>query len=194
MIEVQTPTFAAAHKRLVDHSSAVAELLEVLDGTYEPAIHMLLTCLGGGGKILTCGNGGSHAQAAHMAAELTVRFDLDRRALAAVCLSGEPTALTAAGNDYGYHRAFARQVEALGRSGDVLVVFSTSGKSASCREAIAEAHARGVLVLGIAGRKGFELGCDIEIIAPGSSTAIIQEMHLLLVHMLVEGLERGVPS
>lgn len=181
--------------------SDINELRAVLDDFehvvsmhLEPATHMLLRTLAEGGKILTCGNGGSAAQALHMSAELTVRFVADRRALASVCLNADPVALTACGNDYAFDRVFARQVEALGQPGDCLVAFSTSGRSMNCNEALTAAHRKGMQTLGISGRKGFAAHCDQDIIVPSQSTARIQEVHLLLVHLLIAGIERGVPK
>ncbi|MEI6872785.1 MAG: SIS domain-containing protein, partial [Verrucomicrobiota bacterium] len=117
--------FFKTHQRIAEHGRAISLLPAILDLTYEPAVKMILYAFGSGKKLLTCGNGGSHAQASHLATELTVRFETDRRALPAICVSGDATALTATGNDYGYHRTLSRQVEALGTAGDVLVAFST---------------------------------------------------------------------
>lgn len=181
--------------------SALAELRAVLDDaemmlglSLEPATHSLLRTLAEGGKVLTCGNGGSCAQAAHMAAELTVRFVADRRALAAVNLGADPVALTACGNDYAFDRIFSRQVEAIGQPGDCLVAFSTSGTSKNVNEALAAAHKKGMRTLGISGRKGFSAHCDVDLIVPSQSTARIQEVHLFIVHSLIEGIERGMPK
>lgn len=182
------------YRRIAEHGKALSLLPAILDLTHQPAVHALLAAFSQGHKLLTCGNGGSHAQASHLAAELTVRFETDRRALPAVCLSADPTALTACGNDYGYGRSFSRQVEALGTAGDVLMAFSTSGTSQNVLEALRMARQRGMGIIGVSGRKGFGTLCDIDIIAPGDSTAVIQEMHLLIVHMLMEGIEMGVPS
>lgn len=153
--------------------------------SFAPAQAMLATALRDKGKVLLCGNGGSATQAAHFAAELVVRYLTDRPALAAIALT-EPAVLTAVANDYGYSRVFARQVEALGVPGDVLVAFSTSGKSANVLEAIATARHRGLRTLGISGPG---LNCDVDIRIPSTETARIQEATLLIIHLLCESLD-----
>ena len=184
---------SGAHSLLTEHIQALPHLAASLDLLYEPALFMLTNCLVQGHKIITCGNGGSFAQASHFAAELLVRFETDRPAFPAICLSDGAT-LSAAGNDFGFDRVFARQVEALAQPGDVLVPFSTSGRSANCLEAIAAANNRGARILGISGRQGFRSLVDLEIICPGATTGLIQEMQLLLIHMLVFGIEQRMKS
>jgi D-sedoheptulose 7-phosphate isomerase len=176
-----------------EHIAVLQDAQEMLSLRLEPAIFMLLRTLAEGGKILTCGNGGSAAQASHLAAELTVRFLGDRRAMAAVSLSADAVAITACGNDYGFDRIFSRQVEAIGQPGDCLVAFSTSGTSKNVCEALAVAHKKGMGVLGISGRKGFPAHTDVDLIVPSQSTARIQELHLLIVHLLLSGIEKGIP-
>ena len=193
MTGLRETTLAGAHALLTDHTQALPHLGSMLDMLYEPALFLLTNCLVTGHKILTCGCGGSYAQAAHFAAELTVRFTDDRKAYAAICL-GDGVVLTATGNDFGFDRIFARQVEALAEPGDVLVPFSTSGRSPAVQEAIAAAHTAGARVLGISGRKGYQALVDLELIAPGSSTGTIQEMHLLIVHLLMHGIEARLRS
>lgn len=179
---------------------SLEELQNVLHGLhgelelyYESAVMLVVAALAKGGKVLTCGNGGSAAHAAHLAAELSVRFDLDRRALSGLALT-EPCALTAAANDFGYPTVFARQIEALGRPGDCLVAFSTSGKSANIREAIVKAKFAGLRTLGFAGQAGMADGCDVEFRVPSSRCARIQEAHQYLIHALVEGVESHLPK
>jgi D-sedoheptulose 7-phosphate isomerase len=186
-------TLAGAHALLTDHMQALPHLASAMDLLYEPALFMLTNCLAQGHKILTCGNGGSYAQAAHLAAELSVRFTNDRPPFAAICLA-DSVSMSAAGNDFGFDRVFARQVDALAKPGDVLVAFSTSGKSANCLEAIAAANTRGARVLGISGRQGFRSLVDLEIICPGASTGVIQEMHMILIHLLMHGIEARMQS
>ena len=193
MSGLRETTLAGAHALLTDHIQALPHLGAILDQLYEPALFLLSNCLVQGHKILTCGCGGSYAQAAHLAAELTVRFVDDRKAYPAVCLA-DGVAMSATGNDFGFDRVFARQVEALAQPGDVLVAFSTSGKSPAVQEAIAAAHTAGARVLGISGRKSFQALVDLEIIAPGASTGVIQEMHLLIVHLLMYGIEARLRS
>ena len=151
---------------------------------------LLADCLHGGGRVLTCGNGGSMCDAMHFAAELSGRYRDDRHALAAQALS-DPAHLTCVGNDYGFERIFARAVEALGRPGDVLVTFTTSGRSRNLLAAAEAARAGGVRVLGLLGRDGGPLKelCDDHIVVPGSRADHIQETHIAIAHLLVEQIE-----
>lgn len=172
-------------KSLLALQSLLEPLRSELDLSFAPANALLTGVLKEGGKVLTCGNGGSATQASHFAAELVVRFQTDRPAFPAVALT-DPAIITAAANDYGYPRVFARQIEALGRPGDLLVAFSTSGKSVNVLEAIATARHRGVRTLGISGSR---MGCDVDICVPSTDTARIQEATLLIIHLLCESLE-----
>jgi D-sedoheptulose 7-phosphate isomerase len=171
-------------KGLLALQSLLEPLRTELALSFAPS-HALLASALQSGKVILCGNGGSAAQASHFAAELSVRYKTDRPALPALALT-DSAALTACGNDYGYDRIFARQVEALGRPEDVLVAFSTSGKSKNVLEAIACARHRGLRTLGISGSTG--LNCDTDIRVPSTETARIQECHLLIVHLLCEAL------
>jgi D-sedoheptulose 7-phosphate isomerase len=151
----------------------------------------LAVCLTNGGRILTCGNGGSMCDAMHMAEELSGRFRHDRQALAAQAIS-DPAHLTCVANDFGYQQVFARGVEAWGRPGDVLVAFSTSGNSPNVVLAAEAARGRGMSVLGLLGRDGGTLanGCDISLVVPAQDSGRIQEMHIKVVHLLIEFVER----
>lgn len=151
----------------------------------------LVTCLQNDGKILSCGNGGSAADAQHFSSELLNRFDRDREGLAAVALTTDSSTLTSIGNDYSYDDVFAKQVSALGRPGDVLLAISTSGGSANVNRAINAAHARDMIVIALSGRDGGAMAPllyerDIEIRVPSDVTARIQEVHLLSIHCLCE--------
>ena len=181
-------------QRLGQTSRAITELVSILGEHLEPASKMCLETLANGGRILVCGNGGSAAQAQHLVAELVVRFETDRRALNAIALTADSAVLTACGNDYGYERIFARQIEALAQSGDTLIAFSTSGKSKNIKEAIHAAHKKGMRILGISGNKGMNALCGIDIICPGPTTAVIQECHMVVTHLLCQAIERGVPK
>jgi D-sedoheptulose 7-phosphate isomerase len=178
----------------------IAELQRLLDAlrapisiSFQPAVDLLVQALASGKKILMCGNGGSWCDAAHFAAELSVRYHLERRALAAICLT-DTAALTACANDYGYERVFSRQVEALGQPGDVLVSISTSGKSKNVHEAILAAKFRGLGTLGLSGNRGFESGPDVDLVVPSTVTARIQECHQLMIHMMCEAIEERLPK
>lgn len=180
------------HQSMLDHSDVQAQLMSVLESQLDPAATMLEFCLVEGHKILLCGNGGSATDAMHLAAEFVVRFVADRKAYAAIALTADSAVLTATANDYGYVRVFARQVQALGQVGDVLIAFSTSGKSENVLEAIRVAKFMGLPTLGISGKK--HLGCDVDIAIPSGATARIQECSILVGHLLVEELERRLPQ
>lgn len=144
-----------------------------------------------GGKILLAGNGGSAADAQHIAGELVSRFLFDRPGLPAVALTTDSSILTAIGNDYGYEKLFARQIQALGRPGDVFIAYSTSGNSPNILEALKEAEARGLTRIGMTGnRKGAMCAlCEHVLEVPSPSTPRIQEGHLVLGHLLCELIE-----
>jgi len=147
----------------------------------------LADALGQGGKVLLCGNGGSAADAQHIAAELVVRYrgQVQRPALPAIALTVDPSLMTAGGNDIGFENVFARSVEALGRRGDVLVAISTSGKSENVRRAAEQARQQGVIVIGLLGCDGGTIAplCDDAVIVPSTITAHIQECHITIGHI-----------
>jgi D-sedoheptulose 7-phosphate isomerase len=145
-----------------------------------------------GGRLLACGNGGSAADAQHIAAELTGRFFRDRRPLPAMALHGNTSSLTAIGNDYGYDQVFAREVAAHGRPGDVLLALSTSGNSENVLRAIAAARETRMTVIGLTGQGGGKMRdlCDVCLCVPSASTPRIQECHILIGHTICELLER----
>lgn len=147
-----------------------------------------------GGKLLICGNGGSAADAQHMAAEFVGRFERDRPGLPAISLSTDTSALTAIGNDWEFSYVFRRQLEALGRRNDVLLGISTSGKSSNVLEALAHARTMGVRTIGLVGRDGGDMAqhCDVLINVGGQRTPIIQERMLAVEHMVCELVEEGL--
>ncbi len=152
----------------------------------------LAAVLAGGGRILTCGNGGSACDALHLSEELVGRFDQNRRSLAAICLSADAPLLTCIANDFGYDSVFARQVEGLGRTGDALIVFSTSGNSANLVTALQAARQNGLATVSLLGKDGGKCRglADHEIIVPSFTTARIQEVHTFILHAwlgLIEG-------
>jgi len=150
----------------------------------------MLECWRHGGKVLMAGNGGSAADAMHFAEELCVRYRKNRRALAAMALC-DPSVITCAGNDFGYESVFARQVEALGNAGDVLVVMTTSGNSANLVRAVEAATARQMTTAAMLGGDGGRLRgrCQIELLIPSPSSARVQECHKLLYHSLCEWID-----
>ena len=175
---------AAAHRRAAPTLSApLAEAAALLGGT-----------LGRGGKLLVCGNGGSAAESQHFASELTGRFQRERRGLPVIALTVDTSALTAIANDYGFERVFARQVEALGRPGDVLVAISTSGRSANVVQAADAARAAGLAVVAVTGAEPGPLGdlATVTLAVPETVTAHVQEVHLTLLHVLCDEIERAL--
>lgn len=158
---------------------------------FEAAFIACLLTYNNHGKILISGNGGSAADAQHFAGELVSRFYFDRPPLAAIALTTDSSILTAIGNDYGYEDVFARQVQALGRSGDVFIAISTSGNSPNILKAIVAAKLIGLVVIGLTGRSGGKMKalCDICLCAPSDSTPRIQECHLVIEHSLCACIE-----
>lgn len=147
--------------------------------------------LSAGGRVMAAGNGGSMADAMHFCEELTGRFRKDRRAYAAIPLS-DPTHLSCTANDYGFEQVFSRLVQAYGRSGDVLLLLSTSGQSPNLLRAAEQARGQDVWVIGLLGRGGGSLApfCHEAILVPGETSDRIQELHMLLLHAMIEGIER----
>lgn len=171
--------------------SAGAALLERQGPQVVAIARVLADALASGGTLLVCGNGGSAACAQHFAAEFSGRLSVDRRPLAAVSLTVDTSALTAIANDYGYAEVFARQVRALGRTGDVLVALSTSGSSENVRRAVDAAREAGITTVGLTGPLS-RLGADHELAVPVVETARIQELHDLVLHELAQVVERLV--
>jgi len=157
------------------------------------AVTSVRTALEAGGKLLICGNGGSAADAQHAAAELVGRFARERTGLAAVALTSDSSIVTSVANDYGYDRIFARQIEALGRPGDVALGISTSGGSANVVAALGAARRAGLKTIALTGRDGGVVGreADIHINVPSDSTPRVQEVHRTLLHVLCDLVERA---
>lgn len=149
-----------------------------------------------GRTLFTGGNGGSAAQAMHLAEELVGRFRNDRAPLPAICLNADPTAITCIANDFGFDQVFARPLRALGKAGDVLVVFSTSGKSANIIEALQAARAQGVVTIGLLGKGGGSAAalCDHAIIVDHNASERIQEAHQVILHIICEACERAATT
>lgn len=176
----------------IESSSKVIASLAGQTPAIAEMIRAVVSSLRSGGKILTCGHGGSAADALHMAEELVGRFDGDRKPLPAICLVADPTLMTCIVNDYGFEQMFPRQVEALGQKGDVLVIFSTSGKGEGLRRAAEGAKQKGMTTIALLGKTGGTLKglCTHELIVHSSSTARIQEAHTLILHLILEAVER----
>jgi D-sedoheptulose 7-phosphate isomerase len=167
-----------------------APLIEAL----KSAAQVCINTLGAGGKILLAGNGGSAADSQHIAGELVSKFAFDRPGLSAVALTTDTSILTAIGNDYGYEKLFSRQIQALGKSGDVFIAYSTSGESKNILLALAEAKKTGIFCIGLTGsRKSSMVSmCDIALQVPSSDTPKIQEGHLVLGHLLCGIIEDSI--
>jgi D-sedoheptulose 7-phosphate isomerase len=189
---------AALRARVSAQFAESAQLkLEASQALSEPIARagtLLAEALRGGGKVLACGNGGSAADAQHFAAELINRFEIERAPLAAVALTTDSSTLTSIANDYAYEQVFAKQVRGIGRRGDVLLAISTSGNSANVVEAMRAAHELGVGVVALTGNGGGRMGAmlaagDLHICVPHKRTARIQEVHLLVLHCLCDGID-----
>ena len=177
-------------RALREHHEAV-ERIVTLAPQIDRAIALIRDAFASGHRLFACGNGGSAADAQHLAAELTGRFEKERRGYPAVALTTDTSALTSIGNDYGFEQIFARQLEALARPGDVLVAITTSGNSPNVVATVERARALGVRCIGLLGRDGGACAerVDVPLIVDVQRTARIQEAHGLIIHLLCEGLD-----
>jgi D-sedoheptulose 7-phosphate isomerase len=184
--------------RISENFSESAHLkLQSMDALAAPiaaAAQRLVQCLNANGKVLACGNGGSAADSQHFSAELLNRFEMERPGLAAIALTTDTSTLTSIANDYDFEQVFSKQVRALGDAGDVLLAISTSGNSRNVVAAIHAAHECAMSVIALTGRDGGRMGeilhpSDIHICVPASSTARIQEVHLLSLHCLCDAID-----
>ena len=187
---------AYIESQLIESQKIVNAMLndESLLKTLEKVAEVCVKSLKGKGKILLAGNGGSAADAQHIAGELVSRFAFDRPGLAAVALTTDTSILTAIGNDYGYEKLFARQIQALGNSQDVFIGYSTSGKSPNILKAFEEAKLNGLICVGLTGNKGGPMHdlCDFVLAVPSMDTPKIQEGHLILGHTLCGLIENQI--
>ncbi|HVP09825.1 MAG TPA: SIS domain-containing protein [Phycisphaerae bacterium] len=172
------------------HLAGIAGIVESAE-TIEKMAAAIERTLSAGGRVLTCGNGGSAAEALHLAEEMIGCFGKKRIPLAAMCLASDPTAITCIANDYGYEEVFARQVEGLGRKGDTLVALSTSGRSTNVLRGLQTARRLSLATIGLLGKPGSpaEDLCDIALTVSVADSAQIQEIHLLAIHLILEHLE-----
>jgi len=173
-------------KELLEHQKTFERVWEELRFHIYTASIICIEALKNQKKIMLCGNGGSAADAQHIAAELVGRFKKERRALPAIALTTDTSALTAIANDYDYSEVFSRQVEALANTGDVLIAISTSGESENVIKAVEAARTKGCKIVGFLGKDGGRLKdmCDAVLVVPSFETARIQEMHILIGHIL----------
>ena len=177
-----------------DSAQTKLDAIELLALPIAQAIEAMVGSLLNNGKILACGNGGSAADAQHLAAELVGRFEVERHELAAIALTTDTSIISAIANDYGYKMVFAKQVRALGQPGDVLLAISTSGNSPNVIEAITAAHANDLRVVALTGKGGGAIAdilqeTDVHICVPAERTSRIQETHLLTIHCLCDGID-----
>ncbi|HTH78626.1 MAG TPA: phosphoheptose isomerase [Ramlibacter sp.] len=181
-------------QQFIDSADLKYQAAESLSKPIAAAVQAVLACVTSGGKVLACGNGGSAADAQHFSAEFVGRFERERPELAAISLTTDTSILTAIANDYAWDRVFAKQVRALGQAGDVLVAISTSGNSGNVIAAIESAHEREMTVVALTGRGGGRIGnllreTDVHICVPHERTARIQEVHILALHCICDGVD-----
>jgi len=181
-------------QHFVDSADLKYQAAQTLNKPIAAAIQAVLACVTSGGKVLACGNGGSAADAQHFAAEFVGRFERERPELGAIALTTDSSILTAVANDYDFTQIFSKQVRALGQAGDVLLAITTSGNSANVLAAVEAAHSREMTVVALTGRGGGRMGqalreTDVHICVPHERTARIQEVHLLAIHCICDGVD-----
>jgi D-sedoheptulose 7-phosphate isomerase len=185
--------------QFADSIAAKQAAAPAMAGAIAAVVDAMTAALRTSGKIMACGNGGSAADSQHFAAELVNRFEKERAPLAAIALTTDTSTLTSIANDYHYDLVFAKQVQALGRAGDVLLAISTSGNSSNVLAAMAAARASGVRVVALTGKGGGKMAAalepdDIHLCVPADRTARIQEVHLLVLHCLCDGIDASLPG
>jgi D-sedoheptulose 7-phosphate isomerase len=181
-------------QHFIDSADLKYQSAEALSKPIAAAVQAMLACVTSGGKVLACGNGGSAADAQHFAAEFVGRFERERPELGAIALTTDSSILTAIANDSAFNAIFSTQVRALGQPGDVLLAISTSGNSANVLAAVDAAHEREMSVVALTGRGGGQMGhlmreTDVHICVPHERTARIQEVHLLVLHCICDGVD-----
>ena len=190
------PLERQARALLTESSRAMSRLERRCSAAVAAVAEAVITCLQGGGTVFFCGNGGSAADAQHLACELAGRFLMDRPSLSAVALTTNTSSLTAIGNDYGFDHVFSRQLESLGGRGDVLVAITTSGTSRNILRAMRTARRLGMVVIGMTGLKAqgtpFAAQCDLVLVSPHASTPRVQEGHVAMGHAFCELVERSM--
>lgn len=170
------------------HKETLERVIESMQNSILEASNLAIDTLKKGNKILLCGNGGSAGDAQHISAELTGRFKKERVALPAIALTVDTSALTAIGNDYGYNKVFSRQFDALAKDGDLLIAISTSGNSENILNVLESAKKLNCKSIGLSGKNGGKMknSCDVNLIIPSNDTARIQEMHILIGHIICQ--------
>lgn len=190
----QTNTHHPAAAALIELSELAATVAATMTDQIEHASQLVAAALLTGHKVLACGNGGSAADAQHFVAELVGRMSHERASLPAITLSSDPSIVTALSNDYGYEQVFARQVEGLGRPGDVLLAISTSGRSPNVIRAVTVARERGIHTVALLGPGGDQAlaGCDVALHIPSPNTQRVQELHTAILHAICAHVEQQV--
>lgn len=181
-------------QQFIDSADLKYQAAQILSKPIAAAVQAILASVTSGGKVLACGNGGSAADAQHFAAEFVGRYERERPELAAIALTTDSSLLTAISNDYDFSVIFSKQVRAFGSAGDVLLAISTSGNSANVLAAIEAAHERDMTVVALTGHGGGKIGqalreTDVNICVPHERTARIQEVHLLVIHCICDGVD-----
>ncbi len=181
-------------QQFTESAQTKLDAVELLAAPIADAVDAMVGCLVNNGKVLACGNGGSASDAQHFVAELVGRFEMERQGLAAVALTTDTSIMTAVANDYGFKAIYERQVHALGQPGDILLAISTSGNSPNVIEAIHAAHDNDLRVVALTGKGGGQIGeilrdSDVHICVPSERTARIQEVHILAIHCLCDGID-----
>ena len=173
------------------HKDTIQKVIEMLTDDIENACQMAVETLKAGNKIMLCGNGGSAADAQHIAAELSGRYKKERKGVAGLALTTDTSALTAIANDYAFENVFARQVEALAKKGDLIIGISTSGNSDNVIRAFQKGREMGCKTIGLTGKGGgkFNGQCDLNVIVPSDDTPRIQEMHILIGHIICQAID-----
>ncbi|MDN3517401.1 phosphoheptose isomerase [Aquisalimonas lutea] len=188
-----------SHDRVIQHFHDSIRCKQMAMDVLAPAVvsagELMVQCLSSDGKILSCGNGGSAADAQHFSSELLNRFEMERPGLPAIALTTDSSTLTSIANDYAFEEIYSKQVRALGQSGDILLAISTSGQSPNVAAAVRAAHERQMPVVAFTGKEGGVIGemlgdDDVEIRVPATVTARIQEIHLLVIHCLCDQIDR----
>lgn len=184
-----------ARKIFQDSVDTKLAAMQILPDNIARAATMISECLMRGNKVMSCGNGGSAADAQHFSSEMLNRFELERPSLPAIALTTDTSTLTSIANDHSYQEIFSRQIKGLGQKGDILLAISTGGESANVVNAVKAAHSREIGVIALTGKKGGEIALnlsdnDVELRVPAPSTARIQEVHLLIIHCLCDLIDR----
>lgn len=179
---------------IFEHKQVLETSMRLIENSFWPACAICISALQNGKKLLICGNGGSAADAQHFAAELVGRFEKERRGWPVISLSADTSIITAVGNDYGFEKCFTRQVEALGRKGDVLIAISTSGNSPNIINVVGMARQMGIKVVGLTGEGGGKLKALADVLFQVASkrTARIQEIHEICLHAMAEAIETAL--